>query len=199
MAEDRQDGEYTVRYEPQEKAPHLLAAAMAGQTVILILTGIMLTPLVIARGAGLDAADTSWMVFAALVAAGLSTWLQLLGKGPIGSGYTLFVGSNVAFVAVAVTALQGGGIAELGLLGAVGALSTFAFSRWLPLLRRVLTPAVGGTVLMLMAAGNAFSGWLYPLAPQVGRAVPTCFICACPNPFSSLLSSCLSRFAGPHH
>lgn len=151
MAEDRQDGEHAVRYEPQEKAPHLLAAAMAGQTVILILTGIMLTPLVIARGAGLNAADTSWMVFAALVAAGLSTWLQLIRKGPIGSGFTLFVGSNVAFVAVAVTALQGGGLAEMGLLGAAGALSTFAFSRWLPLLRRVLTPAVGGTVLMLMA------------------------------------------------
>jgi NCS2 family nucleobase:cation symporter-2/xanthine permease XanP len=151
MAEDRHGSEHSVRYEPQEKAPHLLAAAMAGQTVILILTGIMLTPLVIARGAGLDGADTSWMVFAALVAAGLSTWLQLIRKGPIGSGYTLFVGSNVAFVAVAVTALQGGGLAELGLLGAVGALSTFAFTRWLPLLRRVLTPAVGGTVLMLMA------------------------------------------------
>jgi xanthine permease XanP len=151
MAQDEHGGEHSVRYEPQEKAPHLLAAAMAGQTVILILTGIMLTPLVIARGAELDAGDTSWMVFAALVAAGLSTWLQLIRKGPIGSGFTLFVGSNVAFVAVAVTALQIGGLAELGLLGAIGALSTFAFTRWLPLLRRVLTPAVGGTVLMLMA------------------------------------------------
>lgn len=151
MADDDHGGEHSVRYEPQERAPHLLAAAMAGQTVILILTGIMLTPLVIARGAGLNAEDTSWMVFAALVAAGLSTWLQLIRKGPIGSGYTLFVGSNVAFVAVAVTALKGGGLPEMGLLGAIGALSTFAFTRWLPLLRRVLTPAVGGTVLMLMA------------------------------------------------
>lgn len=142
---------HDVRYEPHEKAPHLLAAGMAAQTVILVLTGIMVTPLVVARGAGLSASDTSWLVFAALVAAGTSTWLQLLRKGPVGSGYTLFVGSNVAFVGVAVTALQGGGIAELGVLGAIGALSTFAFTYWLPLLRRVLTPAVGGTVLMLMA------------------------------------------------
>lgn len=144
-------GTHYVRYEPQEKAPHLLAAGMAAQTVILILAGIMLTPLVIARGANLNPADTAWLVFGALVAAGVSTWLQLMRKGPIGSGYTLFVGSNVAFVGVAVAALQGGGIAELGLLGALGAMSTFAFTRWLPLLRRVLTPAVGGTVLMLMA------------------------------------------------
>lgn len=151
MTGDDSTGGHHVRYEPLEKAPHVLAAGMAAQTVVLVLTAIMLTPLVVARGAGLDAADTAWLVFAALLAAGLSTWLQLLRKGPIGSGYTLFVGSNVAFVGVAVTALQGGGLAELGVLGMLSALSTFAFTHWLPLLRRVLTPAVGGTVLMLMA------------------------------------------------
>uniref|UniRef100_UPI0037837BC1 solute carrier family 23 protein n=1 Tax=Aestuariivirga sp. TaxID=2650926 RepID=UPI0037837BC1 len=143
---DTEAGNNSVRYEPDEKAPHPLAAAMAAQTVVLILAGIMITPLVIARTAGLNEQDTSWLVFAALVAAGLSTWLQLIRKGPIGSGYTLFVGSNVAFIGVAVTAVQQGGPAALGILGALGALSTFAFTRWLPLLRRVLTPAVGGTV-----------------------------------------------------
>ena len=60
-----------IRYEPDEKAPQGLAAAMAAQTVLLILAGIMITPLVIARGAGASDADTSWMVFAALVAAPL--------------------------------------------------------------------------------------------------------------------------------
>ena len=151
MSADDNHADHHVRYEPDEKAPHLLAAGMAAQTVILVLTGIMITPLVIARGAGLSEPDTSWLVFAARLAAGVSTWLQLLRRGPIGGGYTLFVGSNVAFAGVAVAALQGGGIAELGVLGAIGALGTFAFTRWLPLLRRVLTPAVGGTVLMLMA------------------------------------------------
>lgn len=151
MAGEDNAAAHHVRYEPDEKAPHLLAAAMAGQTVLLILAGIMITPLVIARGAGASDADASWMVFAALVAAGVSTWLQLIRKGPIGSGYVLFVGSNVAFVGVAVAAYKAGGIPLLATLGAVGALATFAFTRWLPMLRAVLTPAVGGTVLMLMA------------------------------------------------
>ena len=43
---------HLIRYEPDEKAPQGLAAAMAAQTVLLIIAGIMLTPLVIARGAG---------------------------------------------------------------------------------------------------------------------------------------------------
>lgn len=162
---------HLVRYEPQEKAPHLLAAAMAGQTVVLILAGIMLTPLVIARGAGLSDADASWLVFAALVAAGVSTWLQLIRKGPVGSGYTLFVGSNVAFVGVSVTALQDFGLAEFGALGAIGALATFAFTRWLPLLRRVLTPAVGGTVLMLMALSVGPVIWKMLGRPAIGTEI----------------------------
>ena len=151
MAGENSAGAHHIRFEPEEKAPHPLAAAMAAQTVLLILAGIMLTPLVIARGAGASDADTSWMVFAALVAAGISTWLQLIRKGPIGSGYVLFVGSNVAFVGVSVAAYKAGGIPLLATLGAVGALATFAFTRWLPMLRAILTPAVGGTVLMLMA------------------------------------------------
>lgn len=170
MSEEEGSG-HLVRYEPQEKAPHPLAAAMAAQTVILILAGIMLTPLVIARGAGLSDTDASWLVFAALVAAGVSTWLQVLRKGPIGSGYTLFVGSNVAFVGVSVAALQNFGLAEFGALGAIGALSTFAFTRWLPLLRRVLTPAVGGTVLMLMALSVGPVIWKMLARPAAGSEI----------------------------
>lgn len=165
---DTEAGINSVRYEPDEKAPHPLAAAMAAQTVVLILAAIMITPLVIARTAGLNEQDTSWLVFAALVAAGLSTWLQTIRKGPIGSGYTLFVGSNVAFIGVAVTAVQQGGPAALGILGALGALSTFAFTRWLPLLRRVLTPAVGGTVLMLMALSVGPVIWKMLMKPAGG-------------------------------
>lgn len=149
----------TLRYEPQEKAPHALAAAMGAQIVLLILTAIMVTPLVVARAAGLPPAETAWLVFAALIAAGISTWLQAMRFGPVGSGFTLFVGSNVAFISVSVAALQGGGLALLATLAALSAFATFAFTRWLPALRRILTPAVGGTVLMLMALSVAPVVW----------------------------------------
>ena len=66
-----------LRYEPEERPPHALAAAMGAQIVAMILTGIMITPLVVSRTAGLDPGQTSWLVFGALVAAGVSTWLQV--------------------------------------------------------------------------------------------------------------------------
>lgn len=151
MPERNEAENMRVRYEPHEKPPHPAAAAMAGQIVVLIVAPIMVTPLVVAQAAGLDAAQTAWMVFAALVAGGISTWLQLIRKGPVGSGYTLFVGSNVAFVSVATAAIQAGGLPLLATLGAFSALATFAFTRWMPVMRRFLTPALGGTVLLLMA------------------------------------------------
>ncbi len=158
-----------LRYEPEERPPHSLAAAMGAQIVAMILTGIMITPLVVSRSAGLDAGESSWLVFGALVAAGLSTWLQVSRIGIVGSGYVLFVGSNAAFISVAVAALQNGGPSLLATLVALSALSTFLFTAKLPALRRILTPAVGGTVLMLMALSVA------PIAWGMMKRVPAAF------------------------
>ncbi len=75
-----------IRHEPHEKPPHLLAAALGGQVVASIVAGILITPLTGARAAGLSPAETSWVVFAALFAPGISTWLQSSRIGVIGSG-----------------------------------------------------------------------------------------------------------------
>ena len=162
---------HQVRYEPQEPAPHPLAAGLGAQMVMLMATGVMVSPLVVARGAGLDAGATSWLVFAALFAAGLSTWLQALQLGRVGGGHTLFVGSNVAFVAICVSAIQEGGLGLMATLVCLSALSTFAFTHKLGALRRVLTPAVGGTVLMLMALSVAPVVWgmLKKVPPEFAR------------------------------
>jgi len=148
-----------LRYEPEEKPPQWLAAGMGAQIVAMILTGIMITPLIVARSAQMDDGTAGWLIFAALIAAGVSTWLQVSHLGRVGSGHVMFVGSNAAFIAVAVTALQQGGPALLASLAAISALFTFLFTWRMPALRRILTPAVGGVVLMLMAISVAPVVW----------------------------------------
>jgi len=96
--------ENLVRYEPHEKPTHLLSAGLGLQVTVMVITGIMLAPLIVGRGAGLEEGQISWLVFAAVVACGISTWLQATRIGIIGGGYLLFVGSNVAFVSVAISA-----------------------------------------------------------------------------------------------
>lgn len=195
-------GHTSVRYEPHEKPPHRLAAALGAQVVALILPGILITPLAVARAAGLSSAETSWVVFAALLAAGISTWLQLSRIGIIGSGYVLFVGSNVAFVSVCTAAAKAGGLPLMAALGALSALTGFLFTWKLGALRRVLTPAVGGTVTMLMALSVAPVVWgmlaKTPPGFETGPAVPVAVLCTIiPVVLISLFGSGMLRLWAP--
>jgi hypothetical protein len=187
--------QHDVRFEPHERPPHLLAAGLGAQMVVLIVTGIMVTPLVVARAAGLDPATSSWLVFTALIASGIATWLQIGRIGRIGGGYVLFVGSNVAFVSVSVSAIQEGGVPLLATLVCVASLATFLFTARMGALRRVLTPAVGGTVLMLMALSVAPVVWgmLKKVPPEfAGTGVPPLLLLSTLVPIVAI-----SLFAGP--
>ena len=92
----------------------------------------------------------SWAVFAAVVIGGGATMLQALRLGRFGMGQVLMMGSSGAFIAVSIQALAEGGPATLATLVVVAALFQFIISDRLSLFRRVLTPAVSGTVLMLI-------------------------------------------------
>ena len=60
-------------------------------------------------------------------------------------------GAGPHFIAVAVLAVAAGGLPLLASLVIVSSLVQFALAQWLPLLRRVITPVVSGTALMLIA------------------------------------------------
>ena len=64
----------------------------------------------------------------------------------------LISGTTPSFIAISITALAEGGPAMLASLIVVSSLLQFALAAWLPLLRRIITPVVSGTVLMLIAA-----------------------------------------------
>ena len=110
----------------------------------------MLTPAVVVRAAGGSEEVLAWTVFAAVAISGLTTILQAVRLGRVGAGYTLAMGTSGAFIAICVTALAEGGPAMLATLVAASSLLQFAIAARLSLFRRVLTPAVAGTVIMLI-------------------------------------------------
>lgn len=140
-----------LRYEPDETPPPGLAAALGLQTVALILAGIVLTPVIVLRAAGLGTADSTWVVFAAMAISGLTTVVQASRIGPFGSGHVLFMGTAGAFIAVSISAIRDGGLALLMSLVVASSLVQFVLAARLQTLRRVITPTVGGTVIMLIA------------------------------------------------
>ena len=142
----------TVRYEPDDKLPPPLALGLGLQFAVLCLAGIVLTPAIVIRAGGGGESYLAWAVFAAVGISGLCTILQAVRLGRIGSGHVLVMGTSATFIAVCITALARGGPGLMASLVVASSLFQFLLSRRLSLLRRILTPAVSGTVIMLIAA-----------------------------------------------
>ena len=140
-----------VRYEPDQHPPHGLALGLALQLMMLELGEIILIPVVVVTAAGGGDAYLAWAAFAALAISGITTMLQAKRVGRVGSGYILLMVTSGAFIAVCVTALTEGGPPLLMALLVVSSLFQFALSARLSLLRRIITPTVAGTVMMLIA------------------------------------------------
>ncbi len=140
-----------IRYQPDETPPVPLAFGLGLQLVVLCVAGIVLTPAIIIRAGGGSEDFLSWAVSAAILVSGVTSLIQAVRFGRIGAGYVLLMGTSAAFTAVCVTALAEGGPAMLATLVVISSLFQFIFSTWLSLFRRILTPAVAGTVIMLVA------------------------------------------------
>ena len=139
-----------VRFEPDDRPPLYLTIGLGTQFAILAVTGIVLTPAIVVRAGGGSEAFLVWAAFAALVVSGLTTILQARRIGPFGAGYILIMGTSGAFIAVCVTALAEGGPGMLATLVFLSSLVQFSLARRLSILRRILTPAVTGTVIMMI-------------------------------------------------
>ena len=160
-----------VRYEADEKPPPALAAGLGLQLAILIVAGIVLTPAIVIRAAGGSETFLTWAVFAAVAVSGVTTVVQAVRIGRIGAGYVLAMGTSGAFIAVCVTAIAEGGPAMLATLVIVSSLFQFAFSSRLSLFRRVLTPTVAGTVIMLIAV--TVMPIIFNMLTEVPEGAPT--------------------------
>ena len=140
----------SVRYEANEQPPAPLAFGLGLQLAILTIAGVVLTPAIVIRAAGGGESFLSWAVFAAVAVSGITTVVQAVRVGRVGAGYVLMMGTSGAFIAVCITAIAQGGPAMLATLVIISSLFQFILSTRLSLLRQVLTPAVAGTVIMLI-------------------------------------------------
>lgn len=140
-----------MRYEADENCPLWMSLGVGLQGTVFALAPLVLIVAITARAGGQDESYLSWAVFASLVISGCLTALQASRFWRFGAGYVLIMGTTPNFVAISVLALAAGGPALLASLVVVGSLSYLALAIWLPLLRRIITPVVSATVLMLIA------------------------------------------------
>ena len=141
-----------VRYEPDENPPLLITLGAGVQASLSIIGGVVLGVLIVFRIAGQPEHSLAWAVFGALLISGITTILQAVRVWRIGSGHILMMGTSGAFIAVCAAALMQGGPALMASLVVVSSLFQFALAARLSWLRRIFTPVVTGTVIMLIAA-----------------------------------------------
>ena len=89
--------------------------ALAAQHVLAAFAGVVAVPLIVGGALGLSAGDRGLLVSHALLAAGLATWMQTRGVGPIGARLPLVSGTDFTFVAPALQVGRTHGIG--GVLG----------------------------------------------------------------------------------
>ncbi len=140
-----------VVYEPDERCPLPVAIGLGLQLTLFAITSTVFYVTLVAQEAGADGSYLSWAVFAALVVNGITTVLLTSRIGRIGSGHMLSSTSAGSFLAISLMAVAKGGPAMLASIFIVSSLILFALAAWLPLLRRIITPVVSGSVLILVA------------------------------------------------
>ena len=140
-----------IRYEPEERCSPGLAAAVGIQGVMTVLAIIILFTAITVAVSGQGNDTLEWSVFAALAICGIICALQAGRIGKVGGGHVLITGVTPNYIAVSILALEVGGSAGLASLIVLSSLFYLVVARWLPPLRKVVTPVVSGTVLMLIA------------------------------------------------
>ena len=141
-----------ILYQPDERPSHPVSLVHGFQSVMTRMAAMAATTSIIAVAGGQPQGYLSWIFFSALVVCGIGGILQTFRFWRFGSGYSLSISSASAFIAICISALLAGGPALLSSLIVASSLIQFVFISRLSWLRRVISPLVAGTVLMLLSS-----------------------------------------------
>ena len=139
------------RYEAHENPPVPASLGYGFQFSLLASASLLVTPVIVAQASGRGDPYLTWMVFASLIAVGLSTLVQVRRLGPVGAGAVLPMFTAAFSIPFCITAVVDGGPATLTTLVLVSGVIQIVISKWLFILRRLVTPTVGGTVMMILS------------------------------------------------
>ena len=140
----------SIIYGVNDKPSLLLSLFMGIQHVLLVFNGTVLVPIIIARASNLSVEQTEYIVFATIIVSTVSTIIQVVRFGKIGSGYMLFMGSSGAYIATCLSAARMGGLELLATMTILSAFLELGAAYFIRHVRKIITPAVGGVVIMLV-------------------------------------------------
>jgi xanthine permease XanP len=140
----------TLLYSLNDRMPPGKAALVGLQHVMAMFVGIITPPMIVARALDFPAAQTAYLVSMALVASGLSTFVQVRKIGPLGSGLLSVQGTSFSFLPPLIQAGQLGGMPLMIGMSLWLSPVEMVLSRFLRRLQNIFTPLVSGVVVLMI-------------------------------------------------
>lgn len=140
-------------YDIEDRPPFREAVFVALQHLLAIFVAIITPPLIIAGALGLDAETTAFLVSMALLASGVSTFIQCRRFGAVGCGLLCVQGTSFSFIGPIVAGFGGMGVTALSAIFGVcitAAPVMMIVSRILKYTKKIITPLVSGIVVTLI-------------------------------------------------
>lgn len=139
-----------ILYKIDDKPPIHITIILAFQHIMAAFGGIVAVPLIVGGALKLPINDIAFLVSAALFAAGIATYIQAKGVGPVGSKLPCVMGTDFTFVGPSIAV--GSVLGLPGMFGAtiMGSFIEIILSRFIKPLRKFFPPIVTGTVIMLI-------------------------------------------------
>ena len=147
---DYYDSGIKLMYGIEDKPKLTMQILLGLQHIFAAFGGIIVVPLVIGSALGFDAATATALMSSTILAAGVTTFIQSKGIGPIGSRTACIMGTDFTF---ATPAIAVGSVAGLpGIIGAtiLGSLIEIILSFFIKPIMKFFPPIVTGTVICLI-------------------------------------------------
>lgn len=144
-------------YQIEDKPPFKEAAFAGLQHLLAIFVAIITPPLIISQSLGFTAQTTGFLVSMALLASGISTFVQCRRFGPVGCGLLCIQGTSFSFIgALTASFAAKGDMGEAAILAAIFGVCIAAapvemiVSRLLKYTKKIITPLVSGIVVTMI-------------------------------------------------
>ncbi|MEN9918928.1 MAG: hypothetical protein RL662_1364 [Bacteroidota bacterium] len=140
-------------YQIEDRPPFKESLFVALQHLLGIFVAIVTPPLIIAGSLGLEQETTGFLISMALLASGISTFVQCRRFGAVGCGLLCIQGTSFSFIGALTASFNGMGIAALPVIFGVciaGAPVEMIVSRILKYTKKIITPLVSGIVVTMI-------------------------------------------------
>jgi xanthine permease XanP len=130
--------------------PPLGITLLQGLQHIFIMTVYFIFPVIVINAIGGSNEQAATMIKMSMIAMGITTILQALRKGPIGSGYLAPSGNGPAYLSATLLAAKSGGLSLVCGMTIIGGVFEALFSRLVGRLRALFPPEVAGLVVTMV-------------------------------------------------